>query len=245
MRKTYRLGVLAACSIGFASGQSFEVASIRPHPLPPGALELRLSTVPGPPTPLAIGNHFIEKTATLQDLIQDAYGVMQYQLIGLTDWEKAVLGEHFDVDARSPGETPPTADQLRAMLQNLLSDRFQLKVHEERREMPVYALVIAEGGLKMKRLTGDGPIATVDPGLVLRLSKLVDRPVLDKTGLTGRYDFEKPGWDQIRQQFREDRVAGMASSFTAVREQLGLKLEPRKEPMDVIVIDRAERPSAN
>ncbi len=264
-RNAYRLAVLAACSVGLVFGQSFEVASIKPHPMPQGQFVFRMSNTPGPIIPHAKGNRFATDVVTVQDLIQVAYGVMDYQIVGLTDWEKVPGGEHFDIDARSAGEAEPSADQLKSMLQNLLADRFQLKVHKEKRELPVYALVIAKGGVKGRPLTeeeikaGNMPATgavrradasatmrmEVDPGLVRLLANVVDRPILDQTGLKGRYEFASLDWRQLGIEHREDPVAGMASAFTAVKEQLGLQLEPRKEPMDVIVIDHAERPSAN
>ncbi len=266
MKQICRTAVLTACVIGFASGQNFEVVSIRPHRLPQGQMVFPMSTTPGPMVPSPKGNRFGTELVTFQELIQMSYGVMEYQIIGLADWEKISGGDYFDIDARSAGSTEPTTDELQTMLQNLLADRFQLRAHKEKREVPVYALVMGKGGVKGRALTkeevkaGEMPVArgaarrteetttmriTVDPGLVRRLSNVVDRPILDQTGLTGMYEFSSLDWRQLGIEHREDPMTGMASAMAAVQERLGLKLEPRKEPMDVIVIDHAERPSAN
>ena len=143
------------------------------------------------------------------------------------------------------------------MLQRLLADRFHLSFHRETREMPVYALVVAKGGPKFKESAPDavtqarGKVtATVLSSftksrmddVVRVLSSATDRPVLDRTGLAGFYD--------LTLEFARDPAAAIAESntasiFTAVQEQLGLKLEPNKGPIDVLVINGVERPSAN
>jgi uncharacterized protein (TIGR03435 family) len=143
-------------------------------------------------------------------------------------------------------------------MQALLADRFQLRVRRESREMNVYHMIIAKGGHKLKEQLGEGNsnvygsragelIAERAPLklLVANLTGMVGRPVYDQTGLNGRYDFTL--------QWTPDMVAGGGSPssgsgdsiFTALQEQLGLKLEPKKGPVDVIVIEGAEKPSAN
>jgi uncharacterized protein (TIGR03435 family) len=147
------------------------------------------------------------------------------------------------------------------MLQSLLADRFSLKVHHESKVLPIYELVVAKDGSKMKesdfpesntngigRLTAKGmPMADV----ALLLTIFVNRFVVDKTGLRGRYDFDlhwtPDSWVDVPEQisrFLPEKVFG-PSIFTALREQLGLRLQPTKGPVDILVIDHIERPSEN
>jgi len=131
-------------------------------------------------------------------------------------------------------------------MQTLLADRFQLKVHCETKEMPVYALVVAgKGGSKLKQsaagrttqiVTAKGCIEQ----LVTQLSGTLGQPVLDKTGLTGEYDYEL--------EWAPENAAAEVDTpgiFTALQEQLGLKLESQKAPVEVLAIDHAEKPSEN
>ena len=161
----------------------------------------------------------------------------------------------FDVVANVPPGT--TRDQANLMLQNLLADRLQLKVHRSTREAPIYALVVAKGGPKLKVAVND-PDAPKPRGMLWSggrkkyefnrrtmaalaetLESDVDRPVVDMTGLEGTYD--------IRLEFSETRSAPdspdpqAAELFTALREQLGLQLESRRGPVVVLVVDSALR----
>ena len=134
-----------------------------------------------------------------------------------------------------------------------------MKLHHEQREMPVYALTVAKGGTKMARSTGDpnghpqengggGNIRsfkftnTSMPDLALLLLVELDRPVVDHTGLQGRYDF---GLKFSKDDANTADPNAPPRIFTAIQEQVGLKLEPVKAPADVLVIDKIERPSAN
>ena len=267
-----RTGMILAAAAGLALSQNgprdsaaFEVASIKPHPIPPGQFFFRMAKLPGPPIPQAVGNRFTLDVITLQELIMQAYGVMDYQILGMADWVKSPSGEHYDLAAKVEGEGTPTVDQLRAMLQNLLADRFQLKLHREKKELPVLALVVAKNPPKLRQLSeaeraaaeaprpaGPRPTqnpssmtATIDPMLIRLLANFVDRPIIDHTGLKGTYEFANLDWRQLGQEHREDPVGGQASLFAALQEQLGLKLEPRKDLVDVVVIDHADKPSAN
>jgi uncharacterized protein (TIGR03435 family) len=150
------------------------------------------------------------------------------------------------------------------MLQTLLSERFQLKIHRDVREMPVYVMTVAAGGLKMKlRSERDGgapggmPIEGARiPGrnttiqfLAYGLQQLLDRPVLDSTGVLGRFDFDL-SWRPDPTQFRGrgDQVPSSPDDpdlFTALKQQLGIRLEPQKAPAPVIIVDSAEKPSDN
>jgi uncharacterized protein (TIGR03435 family) len=198
---------------------------------------------------------------SLKALIMSAYSILRDdQISGLPGWAGSA---QFDVEAKmdedaaaSLAKLPQSeqSNQRRLMLQALLVDRFGLKVHHETRELPVYRLVIAKGGLKMQE-TSANEIAGVSfgrgqytargvpiSGLVMILSAWSGRLVVDKTGLTGHYD--------AKLQWTPDDAAGQSqdsgpSLFTAIQEQLGLKLESSKEPVDTIVVDHVEGPSEN
>ena len=213
-----RIGFLLTVNVGLALSQSpsFEVASVKPHPIPAGQMSFRFAN-DGPTILRSKGNRFIENVATLQDLIMDSYGVKNYQILGMADWAKTPRGEHYDIDARSGSEAqPPTSDQLQLMLQGLLSDRFKLKLHRETRELPVYALVAGKNGPKLRELSEaetiaakasprlrpvpSAPIKTTMFSLVGLLSNVVDRPVIDDTGLTGMYEYASLDWLDWRER---------------------------------------------
>jgi uncharacterized protein (TIGR03435 family) len=223
---------------------SFEVASIKPHPAP----------VTFSADPSVKGTRVSATASTLLDLIISAYHVRRDQISGAPGWASS---EHYDLAAKAEGDREVTMDQIRPMLQALLADRFQLKVHRETKEVAMYALVVSKGGPKFKeslptedvssRINADaaGMHMTVSKGtmaqLALRLSSNgAERPVVDQTGLTGSYTF-KLEW--VRGTSATD--SDLPSLFTALQEQLGLKLEPTRGPSEVIVIDQAEKPSAN
>jgi uncharacterized protein (TIGR03435 family) len=155
---------------------------------------------------------------------------------------------------------------MRLMLQSLLEERFKLRLHRESREEPVYELVVAGGGPRMKQaadslkqpqrglrmgrgqLTGTAAPISI---LINQISQQLGRSVIDKTGLTGQYDFELKWTPEFNQSQASPADPGPQpdlggpSIFTAIQEQLGLKLESTKGPVEVIVIDSAEKPSEN
>ncbi len=225
----------------------------------------------------------------LRDLVQMAYKIQPFQLIGGPAWMDS---EAYDINAKP--ESDPGPNQVPLMLQGLLADRFALKFHRETREMPVYTLIVANN--KGKATTGlteakIGGCSVPDPNtpppppppapgkgptlfcggmfmglnqlqgqavpvanLVPLLSRMLGRTVIDKTGLTGKYDIHlqwTPDESQLSQmQLPPDMPKpnfdpNGPSIFTALQEQLGLKLESEKGPVEVFVIDHAERPSEN
>jgi uncharacterized protein (TIGR03435 family) len=240
-----RIGI--ALSLGVACGQSFEVASIRLHQGPVSMIGTTIS-----------GTRVTMTAYTVSNLITAAYGLEDYQVAGATGW---IGSDRYDIAARPAGETTPSRDQAHQMLQPLLAERFQLKFHRETKEMPVYALVKGKSGPKLKENTAANPpmlrmsskgrdtqmTFTGSPieQLVRQLSHVpgVDRPVLDQTGLTGKYDFQL----NLTAEQGGDPATGASgeSIFTAIEEQLGLKLELRKAPIGMVVIDHVERPSEN
>jgi len=167
--------------------------------------------------------------------------VQDYQIVG-PDW---LAQDRYDIVARA---AVPVAGQqvLQQMLQSLLAERFKLVVRREQQPRPAYALVVSEAGSRLRRSqdSSGGGSTTSDIGrlsftatpmaaLARRLSQLLREPVIDVTGLDGAYDFTLQ-WQQ------DDSVPG-ASLFTAVQEQLGLTLERRRMPVDVLVVERVER----
>jgi uncharacterized protein (TIGR03435 family) len=220
-----------------ATPPAFEVASIKPadlfHPNP---------------LPYKIGpNTLTIPQARLDQLIEQAYEVERYQVTGGPAW---VEKEFYDVQAKA--ETDANSHQIRAMLQTLLADRFQLKLHRETRTMAGYVLSVDKGGPKLPPPRTDVPpdstgVIQVGGGLWARgttikhvahaLALVLGQPVLDQTNIQGHYDF------RLRYDDPDDPSAP-GSASTALHE-LGLRLDARKLPIEVLVIDTADRPSAN
>jgi len=225
---------------------SFEVASVKPS-APPAAGRsgnYNMSGGPGTPDP----SRFACENFDLASLIMLAYDIPSYRLSGPA-WMRDTK---FDIVANVPSGS--TKEQFRLMQQNLIAERFQLKTHWETKDMQVYALLIAKRGSKlmesaatdpMMRMGSTGGITqmlfTGSPveRFVMQLPHVpgVDRPVLDKTGLTGKYDFE------LKLAGGPSGVAGPEgeSVFTAIEEQLGLKLEAQRAPIAILVVDHAEK----
>lgn len=181
------------------------------------------------------------------------------QIVGWPAWTNS---ERFDFRAKMDAETADEFHKLRGndasnmwrlMMRQLLEDRFVLKYHIEKRELPIYELVVAKHGPKMKTSAPDEPgTSMMSPGKLSAhhnqasdpsgiLSGIVGRTVIDKTGLTATYDID------LTWAWNDDPSAGETgpSVFTALEEQLGLKLDSAKAPLDVVVIDHLERPSEN
>jgi uncharacterized protein (TIGR03435 family) len=228
------------------SAPAFEVATIKPTgPSTDGHTHINY-----PP-----GDRFSTSNITVLALMQWAYGMPEKQILDGPSW----LGStRFDISAttdtdRIKGLTgEQDRDLKRRMVQALFADRFQLKLHQETRSLPAYDLVLAKGGSKLQpsksngKTIGTGRTHFNGEGLTMtsiaeELSKIAGRVVVDKTNLANRYDF-KLEWAA------DDAPAGDNSApslFTAIQEQLGLKLEPAKEPVPVLVIDHIDLPTAN
>ena len=204
---------------------------------------------------------------TLQALIGLAYRVPPFQITGGAGW---VTSDRFDVECKADDPNTDT-DQLRLMLQSMLEDRFRLKLHRETKESAVYALVVSKGGPKIRSSTdqsspddtgparpGDGPNhggILLGNGMLIGnavmlsrfatvLSPQLERTVIDRTGLTGRFDIQLH-WSPDINGKPPETTSDAPSIFTAMQEQLGLKLESGKGPVELIVIDRAEKPAEN
>jgi uncharacterized protein (TIGR03435 family) len=203
------------------------------------------------------GRHLILQRQTLESIVAFGYGLQKTQVADAPPWIRA---ESFDVDGVPDVDGQPSLQQFKSMVRKLLVDRFGLKAHPEQREMPVLALRLAKDGPRLKVSTsgivnnqqqvrgGEGFrtltfTSTSIPDLAAMMLEYVDRPLVDQTGLKERYDFNlKYTYDETR---APTDGSAPPSLFTAIQEQLGLKLEPTKAPAEVLVIDHIERPSAN
>lgn len=191
--------------------------------------------------------------ASLRTLIRSAYDIQNYQFASGPVW---LDSEAYDIAATTGDGADISHDQYRVLLKALLADRFKLKAHWETRQSDVYVLVVAKGGSRLKesqdpqkesglntnKTSHEGRmVATNAPMLYLtnRLSNQLNHPVIDKTGLQGKYDWTLV-WDPD-----PGAESTAPSLFTAVQEQLGLKLDPQKGPVETLVIDSVERPSEN
>jgi uncharacterized protein (TIGR03435 family) len=240
MKRCLLLALLAAPV--FAQGVQFEVASVKRAEAntPPGDIPRNMDSSPG---------HFAMRNVPLRYAIEWGYDLKDFEIAG-PDWIK--VDERYDIIAKAPG--PATNDEMRPMLQALLLDRFQMKVHRETRDLNCYVLGPGKGAPKVKPATAgetqsikgspEGATFTNFPlsRLTFLLSRRLDRPVLEKTGLKGNFDYTidisgLPGP-------QADPAA--PSIFSTVQRDLGLKLEARKEPISVLVIDSASKiPTAN
>lgn len=218
------------------------------------------------------GGGFSGRGLTLRILIARTYNVLDAQISGGPAWMNS---EPYDIQAKAlrnasdesvpndlskltPEQSKLFQDQFFERVRALLADRFQLEFHRETKELPVYALVVAKGGPKMHE-------STDRPGIQLRrnqvdakaqalgsltgiLSQRLGRPVLDETRLKGNYDFSLY-WESDPSPAPPDSTvapdASGPSIFTALEEQLGLKLESKKGPVEILVIDNAGKPSEN
>jgi uncharacterized protein (TIGR03435 family) len=242
--KTVMLSLVMAVAFGFAAfaeqdtrtNLTFAVASIKPGSSHATAMSLRFS-----PSGL-----YTATNVSVGHLIITAYNLRNvHRLIGLPPWTQSAV---FDISAKTEIENPTYA-QLPALLQSLLADRFKLIVHHEVRELPVYALRVARApGRWLFRTCDTGEIVTTARGVGrqsvgnrniewLASSITFDRFVVNETNLAGNFDWELDWTSEL------DAASDQPRIFSAFREQLGLKLEPDRAPVDVIIIDRLEHPT--
>jgi uncharacterized protein (TIGR03435 family) len=204
------------------------------------------------------GRHIIIGNRTVETMLLLAYGLQKNQIVGGPDW---VRTERFDADGIPTVEGQPSLEQFRSMLRKLLAERFGLVTHMEQRELSAYAITIAKGGPKLTQSKADPNALQSDSdkqdggqrsiqmsnatmaGFALELLFNIDRPVVDRTSLTGRYDFTLK-WTSDDSNVPTDGSAA-PSLFTAIQEQMGLKLEGVKAMTDVMLIDKVKRPGAN
>jgi len=265
MGRTIPCASLIALMSSGAYGQStpaapvFEVASVKPH-----SAGIRGSSVD-----FSVGERFTATNMPLGGLILMAYNITVRQISG----QDPLLSERYDIAAKA--EHVVSRDQMLRMLQSLLVERFKLVVHRETRDVPVYALVVGRGGPKLHRSdpsrgevinprtpTGAGGTELKSGHLIFkdesmsdfawalsRMAAIGDRVVLDNTGLNGTYDFELTF--EPSKMLVGGEAPGTSTSiegpsiFESVQEQLGLKLESKKGPVEFLIIDHVEKPSAN
>lgn len=259
-----------------ASAPAFEVASIKPAD--PNERRIMMRGDRGTVNLTGV---------TLTMLVQQAYDVRDFQISGGPGWMNS---DRYNIIAKVPANaaelpadpTQATDEQRQtfqkqraAMVQSLLAERFQLKVHHETRELPVYVLTVAKNGPKIKDNGGKTADPNIKPGMIRMgpgqlfasqsnvtmlaqlLSQSLGRTVIDKTGLTGKFDYElkwTPDPATTRMPIGPPPPGADGPPpfdpngpdlFTAVQEQLGLKLESQKGPVDIVVVDHAEKPSEN
>jgi uncharacterized protein (TIGR03435 family) len=237
---------------------SFDVATIKPNNT--GATSIQQLTING--------RDFETRASSLADLIKFAYDLQVKQIVGAPDW---IDKDRYDISGTPDHEGAPSVEQLRVMIRKLLAERFQLKFHHETRELPAFVLTVGKDGSKLQPTELNGPLPGIGmrpgksgPELIVRNGTLkdltgflqmlvLDRPVVDKTGLTSKYDITVPFtpddslFNGNPPPFPKpaDGVEPAPDLFTAIQQQLGLKLTAEKTQVDVIAIDHVEKPSAN
>ncbi len=232
----------------------FEVATIKP------------TNLDHPAAGLPLGHRIMFPGTSVRFLLAFIYDVHDKQIFGAPDW---IASERYDFDGVADIPGTPSLPQIQRMFQKLFADRLQLSFHHEKREMSTYILTVAKSGAKVT-LSSEDPnsfhsllgipqrgmkgrnLSMAD--LAARLqSGILDRPVVDRTNLQARYDFELQ-WTPDETQFNQagvrmppptDTAKAPPGLFTALQEQLGLKLTPARALVDVIVIDHIEKPSKN
>jgi uncharacterized protein (TIGR03435 family) len=234
-----------------ASPLAFEVASVKPSK--PGARGGGIRPLPG-------GQSYVATNVPVRLIIRLMYYLSESQLTGGPAWLNTEL---YDVEARA--EHPSNVDQLHQMFQTLLAERFKLRFHRETRELPAFVLSVDKSGSKLKLnstpepfeipIKGSGRGGVVGQRVPMTyfawfLSQQVGRPVVDRTGLGQHYDFTLQWTPEPLPSASAEAREPLPSAdgptiFTALREQLGLKLQSEKAPVEVFVIDSAERPLEN
>jgi uncharacterized protein (TIGR03435 family) len=249
-----RAQTLAQPEVAASSAPAYEIVSIKPDKS--GSPAERMQRMP---------DGFQWTNFPVNAWVRSAYNIiMDSQIVGLPGWADS---EPYDIEAKVDAETAEAWKKLtykerwkqeEPMMQSMLADRCQLKVHRETRDLPVYDLVIAKGGLKMKEAPADDQNGGESIGLgkmtahgystdslVSAFSETLGRMIVDKTGLGDKkFDFELK-WTPDDKRAADNAADAGPSIFTALEEQLGLKLVPSRGPVEVIVIDHIERPSPN
>jgi uncharacterized protein (TIGR03435 family) len=222
------LFALLGCVAAAAEGPRFQTVSFTPNRSGSQAFTVKVQAKPDP-VKLTMLN------VSLHQCLQHAYSVKQYQVSGPA-WVKSA---RYDIVATLPPGTAP--DQVWPALQALLTERLQVSVRREQKELPTYALTVAKDGPKLQRPAGSSISADPNPTATVRLdhaslekfsdelSRKTNRPVIDATGIPGTFDFD---------------LRYSASLSSALQRQLGLKLEKRKAPVDILIVDHAVRTPA-
>jgi uncharacterized protein (TIGR03435 family) len=229
----FSIAVCAGCLLAQTPG-AFEVASVKL--IPPGESGLTFVSPSG-------SSAFTARNVTLQILISLAYGVDSDLVTGGLSWLES---QQYDVNAKWEGDARLSYEQLRAPLQKLLAERFQLAVHKQTKEGSGYALIVAKGGPKLRETKGSSPHAYILKNGIDMMNESMDmlagalrRPahanVVNETGIKGSYDVK------LNYAPEDEPNSNLPTLFTALREQLGLQLVSRKSPMEMVVVDRVEK----
>ena len=243
---------------------SFEVATIKPNNT--GATSMQGLVIRG--------RKFMTRASSLGDLISFAYEVQAKQIVNAPDW---LDKDRYDIEAVPEQEGVPNPEQIRIMIRKLMTDRFGLKFHHDKRDMSAYVLTVGKDGNKLKptQIHGNLPGIGIRPGtggITLNMINatigdftgflqilVLDRPVVDKTGIQGRYDYQctftpddsqfgghpPPMPNQGNNSSTDTAAAAAPSLYDALQQELGLKLSAEKTAVDVIAIDQVQKPTAN
>jgi uncharacterized protein (TIGR03435 family) len=237
------------------SFEAFEVATVRP--VDPGARAGRMFKMDGP-------QRWVATNFSLTNLIALAYDLSPKTISGGPAWMES---QKFNIEAKTPGDVQPTRLEQMKMLRALLVERFGLKFHREEKEFAIYELTVAKGGSKLKAaanpdappylvgMVTEGKIevpaknVTMDDFVAMLQRATLDRPTVNKTGLTGKYDFTLD-WAPDESQYggevgKAPEDAPESPLFTAMQEQLGLKLTPTHGMVSAMVVDSAVKPEAS
>ena len=236
---------------------AFDVATIKPNEKGETSMQ-RLSIN---------ARNFVTVASSLDDLIGFAFNIQAKQILGAPEWSNK---DRYDINATLDTEGMPSDKQLRLAVRKLLEDRFKITFHKDKKELPAFVLTVAKSGPKLTPTEATGPLPglgvtptsngltlIVHNGLVSELCELLqslilDRPVVDETGIPGKFDISvtfTPDDSQFHGHpppFKKaDDVEAAPTLFEAIQQKLGLKLESQKAPVEVVVLDHVEKPSAN
>lgn len=235
------LEIMTVCAMAQTAGSSggvaklptrFEVVSIRP--VPPDSQG-------GISEP--VGTEFRAHAMPLSVLVQMTFGINPNQMV-IPEWAQGVK---VDIAAKTGSDVPLTYEQMKPLMQTMLAERFKMAYHRETREVQGYDMVVAKGGLQLtpakpgsSKVGGGRPGAidlpnTTMKGLAGMLTAMLMRPVADKTGAAGDYDVK------LRFATEKDAESTLPSIFTSLQEELGVKLESAKVPVEMVVIDHLEK----
>ncbi len=246
LRKNASLSLLLSASLLAQSPKAFDVASMKPtDPALVRTTPLRMDTLPG--------GRFVARNVALRVLIAFAWDVRDQNLSGAPAW----FEDPYDIDAVATGAGEMTAEELRPNVVSLLQDRMKLTAHTEQRQVTIYALTIAPGGLKLKPSATEAPPSggfRERTRMSLRNATMqyiagtlsrhpdVHTKVIDETGISDQFDLEMD-WRSVTAAQNTASAADTPDSIFSIVQQLGLRLTPEKGNEDFLVIDHAERPS--
>jgi|SRR6202789_250334 uncharacterized protein (TIGR03435 family) len=253
----FLVGAMLVAPRAFGQGQDVPPMAADAHP------SYDVATIkPSDPADNSAGFHsegrrLFAENEPMDQLIAFAYAVHVKQIVDGPDWFSK---DHYDIQGVPDVAGAPNVEQMREMMQKLLAERFGLKFHREKRELSIFAITVAKGGSKlvvsksdpnsMRDQTGDINGAeqmwrftnNSMPEFAEAMQYFMDRPVVDETGLKGKFDFKLKWSTNDAPNNDPNAPPGL---LTAAQEQLGLKIEATKGPADVLVIEHVERPSAN